>query len=153
MSAKELDQATRVRDATRADAENVLALLRRENLPTDGVAEHLENFLVAEEGESIVACAGMELYGDAALLRSVAVEPRYRRRGLGGELVGELIRRASRRGLRSVFLLTTTAEHYFAGRGFERVTRDSVDPALLASAEFRGACPSTAVCMRLHIAH
>jgi amino-acid N-acetyltransferase len=149
MSAKELDQATRVRDATRADAEDVLALLRREALPTEGVAEHLENFLVAEEGESMVACAGMELYGDLALLRSVAVAPPYRSRGLGGRLVRELICRASQRGLRAVFLLTTTAEHYFARRGFERVTRESIDPALLASAEFQGACPSTAVCMRL----
>lgn len=141
----------KLRPAEPADIQAVQLLLRRENLPLEGVAEHIEDFLVAEQEGSIVGCAGVERYGDAALLRSVAVAPEHRGQGLGDRLVRELIGRASRQGLRSIFLLTTTAEQYFARRGFKRVARDRVNPELFDSAEFCGACPTTAVCMRLQI--
>lgn len=141
----------RVRAAGPGDLPSVLTLLQKESLATAGVAEHLPNFLVAESGASIVACAGVEWYAGAGLLRSVAVAAEYRGRGLAGSMVAELIRQATRRGLRTMVLLTTTAEHYFSRRGFVPVARESVDPELLASAEIRGACPSTAVCMRLRL--
>ena len=46
-------------------------------------------------------------------------------------------------------LLTTTAGSYFASRGFHRVERDSITGGLRESAEFRGACPDSAVCMEM----
>lgn len=49
---------------------------------------------------------------------------------------------------RLVFLLTTTAEHYFPRFGFACVSRDSVADAVKASPEFKGACPASAIAMR-----
>jgi len=41
------------------DLDHVLALLKEAGLPTEGVKEHFENFLVAREGEKIVGCVGL----------------------------------------------------------------------------------------------
>jgi N-acetylglutamate synthase-like GNAT family acetyltransferase len=60
-----------------------------------------------------------------------------------------LLDRLSSRGIREFYLLTTTAQDYFAKRGFKPIEREEIHPQLLASAEFQGACPDTAVCMRL----
>ncbi|HET9726048.1 MAG TPA: hypothetical protein VFP28_03965, partial [Gemmatimonadales bacterium] len=55
-------------------------------------------------------------------------------------------------GVRDVYLLTTTAEHYFPRLGFACVGRETVPAALQASAEFTGACPVSAVVMRKPVA-
>ena len=51
-------------------------------------------------------------------------------------------------GIRDVYLLTTTAEHYFPRLGFACVDRECVPAAVRTSAEFTGACPASAVVMR-----
>ena len=119
------------------------------NLPLAGVDDHWPTFLVARDGDRVVACGGAEAYPSAALIRSVAVMPDYQRHGLGRRLVRQLIDRLSARGLREFYLLTTTAEEYFRKRGFKTIDRDEVHPQLLASREFQDACPASAVCMRL----
>jgi thioredoxin reductase len=93
--------------------------------------------------------AGAEVHGDVALLRSVAVAPGLQHQGIGRSLVGTLIDQARRRQIRQVFLLTTTAAAYFPRFGFTPVDRLQVPPALKASAEFQGACPSSATLMGL----
>lgn len=95
-----------------------------------------------------VGAAGLEVYGDAALLRSAVVDASRRGGGLGNGLVSALLAHAGSRGVREIYLLTTTAEDYFPRFGFTRVGREAVSPAVRASEEFRGACPDSAVAMR-----
>ncbi|HUO84191.1 MAG TPA: arsenic resistance N-acetyltransferase ArsN2 [Thermoanaerobaculia bacterium] len=131
------------------DLAEVCALLEFVNLTTAGVADHLRNFVVARDGDRLVGCGGSEAYQFAALIRSVAVHPEYRSLGLGRRLVRELLDRLSSRGLREFYLLTIDAEGWFRKRGFKTIDRDEIHPQLLGSAELQGACPDTAVCMRL----
>ena len=135
--------------ASPEDLPAILDLLTREHLVTAGVPEHLASFVVAKDDGRLVACSGAEAYQFAALIRSVAVEPEYRSSGLGRRMVREIIDRLASRGLREFYLLTTNAEPYFRKRGFKPIDRDEIHPQLLASAELQGACPDTAVCMRL----
>lgn len=135
--------------ATPADVEAIKALLIASQLPTDGVDDHWKTFLIARQGDQVVACGGAEAYQFAALIRSVAVSPTHRSQGLGRRIVRQLLDRLASRGLREFYLLTTTAEAYFKKRGFKTIDRDEVHPQLLSSREFQGACPDTAVCMRL----
>jgi amino-acid N-acetyltransferase len=135
--------------ATAADLDSIKTLLAASDLPTAGVDDHWRTFIVAKEGEQIVACGGAEAYQFAALIRSVAVEPQYRGHGLGRRIVRQLLDRLASRGLREFYLLTTTAEAYFRKRGFKTIDRDEVHPQLLSSREFGDACPETATCMRL----
>jgi amino-acid N-acetyltransferase len=126
----------------------VLALLRRADLPTDGLSDDLPDFIVAEIERRLVGVVGLEIYGDSALLRSAAVDEGWRDCGIGRALIEQIIELARNRGARELFLLTTTAEGYFPKFGFELVDRSSAAQSIRASAEFQGACPDTAVLMR-----
>jgi amino-acid N-acetyltransferase len=135
--------------ATAADLEPIKALLTANGLPTAGVDDHWKTFIVARDGEQMVACGGAEAYQFAALIRSIAVDPAHRSQGLGRRIVRQLLDRLASRGLREFYLLTTDAEAYFQKRGFKTIDRDEVHPQLLSSREFQDACPDTATCMRL----
>ncbi|TDI41881.1 MAG: GNAT family N-acetyltransferase [Acidobacteria bacterium] len=127
----------------------VLSLLENAELPTAGASEHISSFLVARDGDKIVGCIGLEAYGDVALLRSLAATKDVRGSGVGRRLVEGLIVRARSDGVSVLYLLTTTADEYFPRFGFERITRGEIDERVQASEELRGACPDTAICMRL----
>jgi amino-acid N-acetyltransferase len=75
-----------LRRATKNDLDGVLSLLARSGLPEDDLADHLDTTLVASDNGLVVGSAALELYSDEALLRSVAVDPRFRGNGLGHRL-------------------------------------------------------------------
>ena len=122
-------------------------MLTELKLPTAGVNEWWSLFTVAEAEGRIIGAAGLERYADGALLRSVAVQPAWRSSGLGRMLVDAALDTARRAGSRDVYLLTTTAEHYFPRLGFTAIPRESVPASVQASVEFREACPASAVAM------
>jgi amino-acid N-acetyltransferase len=144
-----LDQTPTVRPATARDWPEIDRLLHARALPTEGAREHQAGFLVAEDGFTVVGAIGLERYGSVGLLRSLAVTERSSGRGVGTVLVRALLARAQALGLEALYLLTTTAPDYFPRFGFEPVPRASLPAALSASAELRGACPASAVAMRL----
>ncbi|MHB1313530.1 MAG: arsenic resistance N-acetyltransferase ArsN2 [Gemmatimonadaceae bacterium] len=137
-----------IRPARRDDHDAVAALLAANDLPVDGVPRDLHAFVVAESGGRIVGAIGLELYGADALLRSAVVDQSVRGTGLGAQLVAGIIAEAGRRGVSSIWLLTTTAERWFPRFGFAGTTRDAVPEAVKASREFQGACPASAHVMR-----
>jgi amino-acid N-acetyltransferase len=138
-----------LRSARAADLPHVVALLDRAGLPTEGVnADGLTNFVIAESEGKPIGVVGLEVYRDSALLRSAAVEEQWRGSGVGRALIDRALALSREQGIRDVFLLTTTAEDYFPRFGFACISRESVPEAVQVSAEFQGACPSTAVVMR-----
>ena len=136
-----------LRPAQSSDLPGIQQLLMASDLPLAGVAETLSGFVVAESEGAIVGTAALEACCDNALLRSVAVAPEWRSRGLGRALVNRVIAEAEARGIRALYLLTMTAEHYFPSFGFQPVARDRVPSDVQATDEFRSACPSSAVVM------
>jgi amino-acid N-acetyltransferase len=136
-----------IRQAEPRDLPAVLALLADADLPTDGVSEHFRSFFVVDEGGRILASAGIELWHETALLRSLAVAPDARGAGLGAAILRRALHEAQERAA-EIFALTTTAEAYLSRFGFARVERDSLPSGLLASRELQGACPDTAVVLR-----
>lgn len=140
-----------IRHATAGDLDAVLALLSASQLPHAGVADHFpRGFVVACAADGTVdAVAGVEMHGDVALLRSVAVRGEMRGSGVGRAVVAAALDLARGEGVRDVYLLTTTADAWFPRLGFARVERGALPAALDASEELRGACPASAVAMRL----
>lgn len=136
-----------VRPATVDDRAAIEALLARSNLPLDGVADALPTFVVAQSGSDIVGVAGLEVCRNNALLRSVAVDDAWRAHGVGKALVTRIIADAEARGIHALYLLTTTAEHYFPKFGFEQVARDRVPEDIRGTAEVTSACPASAIVM------
>jgi amino-acid N-acetyltransferase len=140
-----------INPAAPGDLGDVLALLTAVNLPHEGVAEHLEGFLVARDPEGRLAGAiGLERHGSTGLLRSAAVAPGLQRSGLGSCLTSALLRRAQDEGVEKVVLLTTTARDFFARRfGFAEADRAEFDAQLSGSPEWLLPRCSSAVCRAL----
>jgi amino-acid N-acetyltransferase len=135
--------AMNIAQARAEDFGAVAALLDAVNLPVAGLAEHFDAALVACEGSVVVGSAALELYGTAALLRSVAVAPSHQGEGLGQRLVAAALDEARRRGVREVYLLTNTANGFFPRFGFRTVERNGVPESVKTSAEFTSACPAS----------
>jgi amino-acid N-acetyltransferase len=136
-----------MRPARPEDLASVQCLLRTAELPFEDVAPLLGAFVVGEQDGALAACAGFERYGSDALLRSVALTPALRSRGLGRALCDTLLGEARRRGVRDAFLLTTTAVEFFARQGFARFERERAPAAIRATREFAQLCPASAVLM------
>ncbi len=147
MTSSTTPHGPQLRAATPDDLAAVARLLTENGLPLDGVREALSTFVVALAGDDVVGVAGLEVCCDDALLRSVAVRPDWRSHGVGRALVTRVISDAEARGIRALYLLTMTAEGYFPSFGFRTIGRDAVPEDVRTTAEFREACPASAVVM------
>jgi len=139
------------RAAAREDWPAIRALLESCKLPLAGAEEHLDGFLLATVAEPIIGCAGIERHGDAALLRSCAVDADHRGQGVGIALATRAIALAKEFGIRHLVLLTTTAVDFFPRFGFTRIAREQMPVSLRDSEEFRSACPASASVMQLEL--
>lgn len=140
-----------IRQASTRELAQIEKLLVASNLPTAGVADALGGFLVAEHEGIVVGVVGVEKCGEYGLLRSTAVASAWRSRGLGRQLVERAIAEAEARGVKALYLLTTTAERYFPSFGFTTMSRDQVPELVRASAEFCSVCPASATVMTLSL--
>src|ERR1700743_2455435 len=86
---------------------SVVALLEAEGLPASDLTEsHLEHFFFTGSDGAPSALVGLEIYGEAALLRSLVVSAEARTRGLGSALVQYALSYAAALELCARFLLT-----------------------------------------------
>ncbi|HEY5547305.1 MAG TPA: arsenic resistance N-acetyltransferase ArsN2 [Gemmatimonadaceae bacterium] len=139
-----------IRPATPGDLGAVEAALRDSELPLDGLRDQFgDGYAVAEADGRVIGVEGIEVHGGDGLLRSAAVVSAWRGRGVGDALTRNRIDWARHRGLRALYLLTTTAGDYFPRFGFAPVDRDEAPDAVRKSREFADACPSTALFMTL----
>lgn len=141
-----------LRAATAADLPAIERLLQASDLPTVGIDEASCNFIVADVSGDIVGVVGIETCcGQYGLLRSTAVANEWRGRRVGKLLVERAIAEAESRGFDALYLLTTTAEHYFPSFGFSKVERATLPDEVKATEEFRSACPASAAVMSLSL--
>jgi amino-acid N-acetyltransferase len=136
-----------IENAVPSNAGDVRRLLASNDLPLDGVKDSMEDFIIARAAGRVVGCIGLERYGAQGLLRSAAVRKDLQGRGIGRALTDRLFELASSRGVETLYLLTTTADDYFARLGFQRIDRAQIPVEMNESAELRGACPASAVVM------
>jgi amino-acid N-acetyltransferase len=92
---------------------------------------------------------GVEECCGYGLLRSTAVATGWQSRGLGRHLVERAITEAESRGVKALYLLTTTAERYFPNFGFATIPREQVPEPVRATSEFKSVCPASATAMSL----
>ena len=80
-------------------------------------------------------------------MRSLVVTQKDLGRGLGRRLVDAVEILAAETGVRSIYLLTTSAEAFFEYLGFRRISREETPAAIRSTREFSSLCPATAVVM------
>jgi amino-acid N-acetyltransferase len=133
---------------TRPSKEVIERILSEAGLPvSDITAEHLAYFFgygAEQEPDGVV---GIESYGKAALLRSLAVVPSRRGNGVGTSLVTHIEQWALQQGIESLYLLTTTAEAFFTHLGYVRVSREEAPLSIRNTKEFSCLCPSSSAFM------
>lgn len=139
---------TTIRTATDDNLPRILALLTQSSLPTDDLADAVATFLIDERDGALAGVIGLQRFGQAGLLRSLAVAPAHQGQGIARRLVAALETEARQQDIDALYLLTQTAERFFTLQAFEALPREQAPAALQASAEFRSLCPASAACMR-----
>jgi SAM-dependent methyltransferase len=131
----EVDAATAARGAD---------LLAAAGLPVTGWHASGLRRWCAREDDRVVGVVALEVHGRFGLLRSWTVAAAERGRGIGTALLAHASGAARGLGLRGVAALTTTAPDRLRAAGLRELAWPALPPELLASDEFRGACPSSA---------
>ncbi len=127
MSQDSLDQ---LRDATIEDVGGILGLIKPlEDAGTlversrELLENEISNFKVIELEETIIACAALYPIGDShGEVACIAIHPQFQKNGLGDRLLSSLEKSARKSGMKSLFVLTTEASHFFMERGFNEVS-------------------------------
>ncbi|MEV0049983.1 amino-acid N-acetyltransferase [Saccharopolyspora shandongensis] len=90
--------------------------------------EDIQEFWVAEQAGQIVGCGALHvLWEDLAEIRTVAVDPMTKGRGIGHALVARLVATAGELGLSRIFVLTFETE-FFGRHGFLPIADTPVPP-------------------------
>ncbi len=127
-----------LRLARAEDIPAIESLLKAEWLPPLAIAAFLDSFWVLDTGGRVAGCAGIEIYGEAAVLRSVVVAPELRGTGEGDRLVTVGLDYARQHGAKRVYLFTMHAAPFFARYGFEPATTDEFEPSVRNSWQYIG---------------
>jgi len=126
----------------------VRRLLSEANLPTaDLTPGHFEHFFGCGARQAPKGVVGLECHGAEALLRSLVVDAAARGHGCGKALVAAAERYARERGVKRIYLLTTTAAKFFERLGYTVAAREEAPECIRATSEFSGICPSGSVFM------
>ena len=126
----------------------VRKLLAEAELPASDLSpELLEHFFACGPADAPEGVVGLEIYGSVALLRSLAVVAERRGTGCGKALVAEIERHARSEDVTELYLLTTTAERFFARLGYGRLAREEAPEAIRRTQEFTSLCPSSSAFM------
>jgi len=134
---------------TERDLEPIVSLLKKADLPVADITRSKIDFIVALDNNALAGVIGLEHYGTNGLLRSMAIDAVYRNNGIGAELLQRLLSYAKQLGINDLHLLTTTAEKYFASKGFVTSTRSYAPDVIQNTEEFSSICPSSSAYMIL----
>jgi amino-acid N-acetyltransferase len=124
-----------IRGATIDDVGGILNLiepLEREGILVRRSRELLEmevdRFLVLESDGMVLGCVALYPFPEekAAEMACLAVQPEFRRRGLGDRLLEAAQTLARKKRMKELFVLTTRAEHWFEERGFVETTPEAL---------------------------
>jgi UDP-N-acetylmuramate: L-alanyl-gamma-D-glutamyl-meso-diaminopimelate ligase len=141
-----------MRPARRPDMAAVRHVLAAVGLDEPARDDQFPAFYVLSNEHGIVGVVGLEVYGDAAILRALAVDPRFRGSGYGWMLADMAVGQARWRGVRRIYLLTETASDFFAAKfGFRVVDRSTVSRQVAASETFTSPRGVALVAMRLDL--
>jgi amino-acid N-acetyltransferase len=96
--------------------------------------EDVQEFWVAETdsdaGPIVVGCGALHvMWEDLAEVRTLAVDPAHRRRGIGHQILDQLLSTARALGVRRVFCLTFEVD-FFRSHGFREIAGSPVTPGV-----------------------
>jgi len=122
----------------------------------EAIQESIDNWIVVNGDESIVACGSLFFHTPyLAEIRSLAVDERTERTGLGSAIVKALIDEAQNRGVHTIFALTRVVP-FFERLGFKLGIKEWFPEKVwhdCSNCPVRDRCDENAVVMRLSDKH
>jgi len=113
------------------------------------IYEKLQMFLVADENEVVAGCCAMEIiWSDLAEIKSLAVAPGQKGRGLGRALVEAAVEQARQLGVPRVFALTLEPR-FFERIGFSVVAKEDLPMKVWSDC---ARCPKQQECDEIAVA-
>ena len=92
----------------------------------NSIYETLRDVIIAEEDDRLVGVGSLHLSWDAlAEVRALAIAPDFHRRGIGRQIVEELLIEGRALGVKTFFTLTYQPE-FFGTLGFSEVTKEEL---------------------------
>jgi UDP-N-acetylmuramate: L-alanyl-gamma-D-glutamyl-meso-diaminopimelate ligase len=142
-----------MKPARRTDMAEVRNLLASVGLSEEPARdEQFPAFYVLTNEKGLVGSVALDVLGDDAVLRALAVDPEFRGAGYGWMLADMAVSQARWRGVRRIYLLTETASDFFAAKfGFRVVDRSTLSKLVAASETFTAAKGAGLVAMRLDL--
>lgn len=119
------------------EIEEISKLITSEGMPALEVDRWIDSFWVLDDGTKLVGCAGVEIYGEAAILRSVMVAPELRGTGEGVRMIKRALDYMRENGAKRCYLFTMTAEAWFPRFGFSVCSLDDFEPAARESWQYK----------------
>lgn len=135
---------------TDAERQSAIAILQSHDLPTADIDED-KLLYVLYRAEKIIGTAGLEIFDDCALLRSVSVTNDEKGKGYGRVINDEIEIFAKESGINCMYLLSTTAKDFFDRQGYCVIKREEAPEAIKQTTEFSSLCPASAVVMKKRI--
>lgn len=127
-----------------------IALLQQHKLPVTDIDEDKILYLL-KDGDKTIGTAGLEIFEDCALLRSVSVVKEQHGKGYGKFLNNAVEQYVKDAGINCLYLLTTTAKDFFDKQGYCVINREDAPVPVKQTAEFTSLCPASAVVMKKSI--
>lgn len=124
------DTHIRLSQAAPHDFDTIKTLLEGCGLYTSSVTPEGSTYWLATLDGVPAGCIGLEVGEGASLIRSMAVLPRFRGRGLGRALALSALTQATLRGDREVYLFSSGAGDYWQRFGFVPSSPAEVTAAL-----------------------
>jgi amino-acid N-acetyltransferase len=143
-----MNENIELRSVTKEDLTSIEQLLQDNHLPDRDIYENSILLFIASIASKDIGVGGLELYENICLLRSLVIRDAFRGKGYGKELTNKLIDRAKDKGVKEVYLLTTTAADFFRKIEFKKIDRDRVPLAIKNTSQFSSLCPASAICLR-----
>jgi len=127
-----------MRPAQRADMAAIRGLLARVGLVNESARDdQAGSFFDLRNELGVSGCVALEVLGDDAILRALAVHPDQRGAGYGWMLADMAISQARWRGVRRIYLITESASDFFAAKfGFRVVDRSTLSKPVAAHETF-----------------
>jgi UDP-N-acetylmuramate: L-alanyl-gamma-D-glutamyl-meso-diaminopimelate ligase len=127
-----------MRPAQRADMAAIRQLLARVGLVNESARDdQFTSFYDLRNERGLVGCVSLEVLGDDAILRALAVHPEQRGAGYGWMLADTAVSQARWRGVRRIYLITESASDFFAAKfGFRVVDRSTLSKQVSAHETF-----------------
>ncbi len=118
---------------------------------TDLTVDSMGKFLIVRNENGVAGCVALEVLGETAILRSLAVKQIARGAGYGWLLAETAISVAKHRGVRRLYLLTEDSSDFFAKCGFRMVDLSTIEKRVTQSTAFVSETTASAVAMRLDL--